>query len=180
MIKNSIFGILTASTVMLAHQVIAADDIGSILNEIKAEKSGSKNTTIGKPPELTPSAPKKASSPKAKAPKVPKVKQSKSSGPKIQIWNPRDKFPKTVTGNGVAGNFVLYGTNTDGNPIYIPAEDFSNPFARQFWIVNVRTRFGPNFLVPVNERRLITVSRSKPLIIIGRGIVPGVYNVQAQ
>lgn len=180
MIKKSIFGILTASAVAFAHQVIAADDIGSILNEIKAEKSGSKNTTIGKPPELAPSAPKKASSPKAKAPKAPKVNKSKSSAPKIQIWNPRDKLPKNVTGNGVAGNFAFYGTNADGNPIYIPAEDFSNPFARQYWLVNVRTRFGPNMLVPINERRLITVSRSKPLIIIGRGILPGVYNVQAQ
>jgi hypothetical protein len=180
MIKKFILRILPICSVTFAHQAIAADDIGSILNEIKAEKSGSKNTTIGKPPELAPTAPKKAASPKAKAPKAPKVKKSKSSGPQIQVWNPRDKLPKNVTGNGVAGNFTFYGTNADGNPIYIPAEDFSNPFARQFWVVNVRTGLGPNFLVPINERRLIKVSRNKPLIIIGRGIVPGVYNVQAQ
>jgi hypothetical protein len=113
----------------------------------------------------------KQSSPKQQAPEPPS----------IPVWNPRDKLPKEITGQGVAGNFVIQGSSSEGNLVLVPAEDADNPFARQFWVVN-RTFAGgqPNILVPIGRRQLVQVSKNQPLIFIGRGILPGVYNVQAQ
>lgn len=108
-------------------------------------------------------------------------KQQAPERPSIPVWNPRDKLPKEITGQGVAGNFVIQGSSSEGNLVLVPAEDADNPFARQFWVVN-RTFAGgqPNILVPIGRRQLVQVSKNQPLIFIGRGILPGVYNVQAQ
>jgi hypothetical protein len=35
-------------------------------------------------------------------------------------------------------------------------------------------------LVPITQRRLVQIPRNKPLIFIGRGIVPGTYIVEAR
>ena len=107
-------------------------------------------------------------------------KQQVPQRPSMPVWNPRDKLPKEIAGQGVAGDFVIQGSSTEGNLVLVPAEDADNPFARQFWVVN-RTFAGgqPNILVPIGRRQLVQVSKNQPLIFIGRGILPGVYNVQA-
>jgi len=108
-------------------------------------------------------------------------KQQVPQPPSIPVWNPRDKMPNEITGQGVAGNFVIQGSSSEGTLILIPAEDANNPFARQFWVVNRIFAGGqPNILVPIGQRQLVQVSKNQPLIFIGRGILPGVYNVQAQ
>jgi hypothetical protein len=94
-----------------------------------------------------------------------------------EIWRPGDPMPTNVLRLRLAGDFAVKGTNSDSNPIFVPAQDASNPFARQFWLVNVFDRMGPNVMLPMGQRPLVKVSPKRPLVIIGRGILPGVYNV---
>jgi hypothetical protein len=110
------------------------------------------------------------------APQTPKTPKAKKQS--IPIWSPTDKLPKEVRGHGLAGNFAIQGSSSDGSIILVPADDANNPFARQFWIVNRSFSGGPNVLVPLGQRRIIQVPNSHPLIIVGRGILPGIYNVE--
>ena len=109
---------------------------------------------------------------------TPASKTPKSKKQSIPIWSPTDKLPKEVRGHGLAGNFAIQGSSSDGSIILVPADDANNPFARQFWIVNRSFSGGPNVLVPLGQRRIIQVPNSHPLIIVGRGILPGIYNVE--
>ncbi len=151
---------------------VAADDVDSILKQISGESSGG-GSSSGQNTSL-----KKSSSPNAGTSST--KKRSQASAPSIKVWNPKDKLPSDVSGQGVAGNFAFYGTNAEGNPILIPAEDAANPFARQYWIVNMHDRVGPNVLIPASQRRLVQVSSRRPLVFVGRGLLPGIYNVQVQ
>lgn len=94
-----------------------------------------------------------------------------------EIWRPGDPMPTNVLRLRLAGDFAVKGTNSDSNPIFVAAQDASNPFARQFWLVNVFDRMGPNAMLPIGQRPLVRVSPKRPLVIISRGILPGVYNV---
>jgi len=93
------------------------------------------------------------------------------------VWSPRDKLPKEIQGHGVAGRFAIQGSTIDSLVILVPAEDADNPFARQFWIMNRTYAGGPSVLVPIGQKEIIQIPANNPLIITGRGIVPGVYNV---
>jgi hypothetical protein len=151
---------------------VAADDVDSILKQISGESNGG-GSSSGQNTSL-----KKSSS--SDSGTTSRKKSTQASAPSIKIWSPKDKLPSDVSGQGVAGNFAFYGTNAEGNPIFIPAEDASNPFARQFWVVNMHDKAGPNVLIPASQRRLLQVSPQRPLVFVGRGILPGVYNVQFQ
>jgi hypothetical protein len=170
--KHILKVVLGVSLISLG-SAVAADDVDSILKQISGESSGGGSSSGSKNTSL-----KKSSS--SDSGTTSRKKSTQASAPSIKIWNPKDKLPSDVSGQGVAGNFAFYGTNTEGNPILIPAEDASNPFARQFWIVNMHDRVGPNVLIPASQRRLVQVSSRRPLVFVGRGILPGVYNVQLQ
>jgi len=178
---------------------MGASSHGSEVDDILKElNGGSKKTSDSENAQSSQSAPsvKSTASSESSAPSTatgtpkPKKKavvkqsvprQQVPQRPSIPVWNPRDKLPKEIAGQGVAGNFVIQGSSSEGALILIPAEDADNPFARQFWVVN-RTYGGgvPNVLVPLGQRQLVQVPSNEPLIFIGRGILPGVYNVQAQ
>lgn len=113
-------------------------------------------------------------------PRKPSDQEVADTLPRNRIWYPGDPMPSNVVGLRLAGDFAVQGTNTDSNPILIPAKDFSNPFARQFWMVNVVDRMGPNARLNFNQRPLVQVSPKRPLVILSRGILPGVYNVAFQ
>lgn len=150
---------------------VAADDVDSILKQISGESSGG-GSSSGQNTSLKKSSSSNTGTSSTK-------KRSQASTPSIKVWNPKDKLPQDVSGQGVAGNFAVYGTSSEGNPILIPAEDAANPFARQYWIVNLRENTGRT-LVPIGQRQMVQVSARRPLIFVGRGILPGVYNVQVQ
>jgi hypothetical protein len=182
-----------------------ASEVDDILKEINGDSkkssssessstsaSGGQNTTLKRTSPQSESSASYSSSSSSQPASTPKPRktvareyspprQQAPQRPSIPVWNPRDKLPKEVTGQGVAGNFVIQGSSSEGTLILIPAEDADNPFARQFWVVN-RTFAGgsPNVLVPMGQRQLVQVPANNPLIFIGRGILPGVYNVQAQ
>jgi hypothetical protein len=100
--------------------------------------------------------------------------------PRDRIFYPGDPMPTNVIGLRLAGDFAVIGTNADANPKLVPSQDARNPFARQFWMVNVRDTMGPNVYLRIHERPLIQVSPKRPLVIIDRGLVPGVYYVAYQ
>jgi hypothetical protein len=165
---------LSVVIVFSVSSVSAQDDISSILNQIKGEKAAPKNTAVEKKSSS-------ASSAKPKQNKSGKSSQ-KSSSPKekIPVWNPKDKLPKDVTGHGVAGNFVIQSESYEGFAVLVPAEDSVNPFARQFKVENMSTGFAPGTVFPAAQRKFVRVSRSRPLIIVGRDPMPGIYRVQAR
>ena len=113
-------------------------------------------------------------------PRKPSDQEVADTLPRNRTWYPGDPMPSNVVGLRLAGDFAVQGTNTDSNPILVPAKDFSNPFARQFWMVNVVDRMGPNAHLNFNQRPLVRVSPNRPLVILSRGILPGVYNVAFQ
>lgn len=113
-------------------------------------------------------------------PRKPSQQEVADSLPRNRVWYPGDPMPSNVVGLKLAGDFAVQGTNTDSNPILIPAKDARNPFARQFWMVNVTDRMGPNVNLRFHERSLVRVLPKRPLVIVSRGIVPGVYNVAYQ
>jgi hypothetical protein len=168
--KHILKVVLGVSLISLG-SAVAADDVDSILKQISGESTGG-GCSSGQNTSL-----KKSSS--SDSGTTPRKKSTQASAPSIKIWNPKDKLPSDVSGQGVAGNFAIYGTSSEGNPILIPAEDAANPFARQYWIVNLRENTGRT-LVPIGQRQLVQVSARRPLIFVGRGILPGVYNVQVQ
>ena len=188
------------TSIMSINTPVRASDVDDILKEINGDSkkssssessstgsSSSQNTTLKRTSSDSEGV-GSSSLPSSEAPKPKKKAVVKQAAPRpqapqqpsITVWNPRDKLPKDVTGQGVAGNFVIYGSSSDGNVILIPAEDASNPFARQYWIVNRAYNGGPDALVPMGQRELIQIPRNQPLIFVGRGPLPGVYNVQEQ
>jgi len=159
-----------ALSVIISSQ--AADDITSILNKIETKKDVPKIPTKNIESKKSNSSSSSSSSSKAKA--------SKPSQPQIPLWQPKDTLPKDIAGQGLYGNFVIRGEDITGGAEIIAAEDAANPFARVFTIVNLSSGMAPGTLVPIGQRRLVQVSKNKPLIFIGRGMLPGLYNVQAQ
>lgn len=110
-------------------------------------------------------------------PRKPSQQEIADQWPRNRVWYPGDPMPTNVVGLKLAGDFAVKGTNVDANPILVPAKDFSNPFARQFWMINVTDTMGPGVNLRFGQRPLVRVSSRRPLVIIGRGILPGIYNV---
>ena len=158
-------------TSMGAVHMAIADDLQSLCNSLKQE-------TVSTAPVAS-SASANNSSAKRKTTTRPTLPQKTTSQPQNVILSPKDKFPPQVTGMYVAGNFMPKYLQDDGL-VMVPAEDFMNPFARQFIVANVRTGVGPGQIVPVSNPHLVQVSPSRPLVIISRGIVPGTYIVNTQ
>lgn len=166
----SVFSIILAGSFSLLSTTHAADDITSILNKIESTKS-------------VPTIPTKSVGETKKSTGKNSSTSNNSSKPRqtqIPLWLPKDKLPKDVAGHGLYGNFVVRGEDITGGAEIIAAEDAANPFARVFTIVNLSSGMAPGTLVPISQRRLVQIPKSKPLIFIGRGILPGLYNVQAQ
>jgi len=113
-------------------------------------------------------------------PRKPSQQEVADSLPRNRIWYPGDPMPTNVIGLRLAGDFAFTGTNTEGNPKLVPVQDVRNPLARQYWLVNVSDRIGRGVYIPHNQRALVRVSPKRPLVIIGRGILPGIYNVAYQ
>ena len=155
----------------------AADEISSILDQIKTEKISAKPAE-GPATSATVHA-EKPSSPPSKI-STGKSASTKHSAPTIKIWAPGDKLPKDIAGQGVAGVFVVKSEHINGGATIVAAEESINPFAREFTIVNITTGLPRGTYIPIGRRETITISKAAPLIFIGRGIVPGSYMVKVQ
>jgi hypothetical protein len=174
---------IAVATAFSLNTMPAADDITAILNQIQTEGSGKKNTTIEKTPVVAPTqtpTPKKkkiASGQKSIAQEKPAPKVAPR--PQIPILKATDKLPKNFRGMGLAGKFKICGTDGNGCPQIIAAEEDGNPFARQFWIINGDAQLVPYRSFRLNERPSFEVPTSKPLIFVGI-FMPGIYNVRLQ
>ena len=166
-------------------------DVSDILNQISSEKETKKQTTVNstaiqpvKAPEPTEKRKEtKKEATKAKTKKV--VEQSKQQAaapqvPRVIVYRPKDKLPKDVAGSCVAGDFLVSGEGVLGGASIIAAEDAMNPFARSFIIKNVSRGYSPGTVLPLENRKLIHISPQRPLVFMGRGMLPGEYEVRAQ
>lgn len=131
-------------------------------------------------PSATPRPATNLNSPTATDLQAKKPASSSSKKPSLPLWGPTDKLPKDVKGHRLAGQFAIQGSTVDAEVILVPAKDADKPFARQFWVVNRRFQGGARALVPIGSREIITIPKNKPMIFLGRGILPGIYNVEMQ
>ena len=168
-------------------------DVGDIINQISAEKEGNKpvnvnSSAIQPVKENESSENRKQSEPKKENKKaqgktnagqtVNRATEQQAS--RIVVYRAKDKLPKDVAGAGVAGDFLITGEDAFGGASIIAAEDAMNPFARCFIIKNVSSGYSTGTVLPLESRKLIRISPQKPLIFIGRDILPGQYQVRAQ
>jgi hypothetical protein len=162
---------------LLAWSPAQADDINSILQQINSETSGGQNTALRKTADQTQIPKKKKASAQKKKQDVEEVQEQVTQ---IKIWNPDDKLPKDIAGQGVAGDFAVMGEAPTGGAVLVPGNGGMNPFARQFIVTNLSSGMAAGTIVPVYWRKHVQVSADRPLIIIGRGAMPGSYMVEAQ
>jgi hypothetical protein len=139
-----------------------ADEVGDILRQIKAENTGSaalKPAPESSKPKPRPQLPstKKKSQPQ---PSSAQPQQQTFSGP---IWGPKDKLPKQFVGHGLAGDFVIVG-HFEGCVMLEAAADRGNIFCRTFVISNASIDLPEFHILPIDDRRPLTIPRSKPLI----------------
>jgi hypothetical protein len=153
-----------------------ADDINTILQQINSETSGGQNTALRKTAD-EPSTPRKK---KSSVKKRTENAATQSQVPQIMVWNPDDKLPNEIAGQGVAGDFAVMGEAPEGGAILVPGNGGMNPFARQFIVTNLSSGMPSGKIIPVYWRKHVQVSADRPLIFIGRGAMPGTYMVQAQ
>ena len=155
----------------------SAEDVGSILQQIKQEKAS--GVTPQKPPSITvPKSVQTSAPPNAvqQTRPQPTYVAPKPSRPSIKIWRPKDKLPKSVVGDGVAGRFAVEG-HYEGRLCLIPFEDRANPFARHFVVVNRSLNLPDFHVLPIPEREIIDIPEERPLIFENRGIM-GYYYVR--
>jgi len=167
--------LLIFTTILISLNVIPAaiaDDLQSLCNSLQQE-------TVSTPAVSRPASKSKSPSSSKTRETSKSTPQRISSQPQNVILSPKDKFPQQVAGMCVAGNFMPKYLQDDGL-VLVPAEDFMNPFARQFIVSNINTGVGPGQMVPVSNPHLVQVSPSRPLVIISRGIIPGTYIVNTQ
>jgi hypothetical protein len=108
------------------------------------------------------------------------ITPKKYSKSKIKIYSPHDKFPPDIIGKGVAGSFVVIQEAIGGGAMVVPAEDALFPLAaRKFIIQNKSSGFPPGEAIPTDQQVRINYPPSNPLIIIGKGPLPGFYTVTA-
>ncbi len=158
---------------LLMSGTIYADDLQSLCNSLK-------NETVTTAPASSSSQQNSSSSASPRKKKTTPVAASVPTGQQRNvILGPKDKFPPQVTGMYVAGNFMPKFLQSDGL-VLVPAEDFMNPFARQFIVSNVNTGVYGAQVVPVQNPHLVQISPNRPLVIISRGIIPGSYIVNTQ
>ena len=163
-------------------------DVSDILNQIDSEKETKKQANVNSTaiqPVTAPAPSGKVQQEKAKQKSPIKQTEKPSKNPtasesRIVVYRPKDNLPKNVTGSGVAGDFLITGEDALGGATIIAAEDALNPFARIFIIKNASSGHPPGTVLPIESRRSITISSENPLLFIGRGMIPGEYQVRAQ
>ena len=96
------------------------------------------------------------------------------------IYSPTDKLPKDIAGKGVAGDFLLIGTDMQGRLQLIAQADRMNPFPRRFTITNDGIRDNPGVVLLIRDYRPVSVPRKAPIILLGRDSLPGGYLVRSQ
>jgi hypothetical protein len=164
---------LLLGTLALSSLALHADD-AAVLKQIDANASAeSQEVPRATPPDVSTV---KSISPVVKK-KVPHSSSEEGSSRKIPIWGPRDKLPKEIVGQGVAGDFVIMGEYLTGGTILVPSEDNLNPFARSFVIVNATSGYPRGTYLELANQSVIHIPRSNPLIFMGR-LGPGTYAVK--
>jgi len=171
--KNLILAVLAVVMISTSR----ADDINAILQQINTENSGGQNTSLKQNDDSAP-VPKRKK--RVSHTESQSVVSSTAAVPQIRIWKPSDKLPNDIAGQGVAGDFAVMGEAREGGAILVPGDGGLNPFARQFIVTNLSSGMAPGTIVPVYWRKHVQVSTDRPLIFIGRGVMPGTYMVQEQ
>lgn len=94
------------------------------------------------------------------------------------IYGPTDKFPDDIAGRGVAGRFLVVGTDMEGRFQLIARSDARNPFPRKFTITNSSIRDRPGVVLLIENYKPLDRSREVPFIILGKAPGMGVYLIK--
>jgi hypothetical protein len=144
-------------------------DVDAVLDRVEAERAAG----YTKPKETK--APSKKTRPASS-----EARPERKREPKVEVHHPRIKLPKNFAGIRIAGKFAFIGTSVEGHPQLVAAEDAMNPFARQFWVENVQSDLGPNVTLTLDQRTIVDIDPTSPLVLVKRGILPGIYWVHAK
>ena len=164
--------------ILLPHES-CGEELSEILRQISEEKSGQtseKKTTsaAAEPPPKKRAQPKKSQAAKPQAVQIPVAQPSRWI-----IYGPKDKLPNNLQGCAVAGDFKLIGEDAFGGALLVAA-DSSLFFARKFIVKNSSSGYAPGTIFPTEKHRIIRVPRERPLLFLGRDMLPGDYLVHAQ
>ena len=166
--------------ILLPHES-RGEELSEILRQISEEKSGKtsdkKNTSAAAEP-----TPKKKTEPKksqAAKPQARAVQTPVAQPPRWIVYGPKDKLPNNLQGCAVAGDFKLIGEDVSGGALLVAA-DSSLFFARKFIVKNSSSGYPPGTIFPTEKHRIIRVPRERPLLFLGRDMLPGDYLVHAQ
>jgi len=159
----------------------AADNVGEILKQIKAEKSGAikpdkPSTSASSTQTSTRNKPKPQKTPESSKPQSANTARSqpKSTPFAMPIHGPKDKLPKQIAGHGLAGDFLITG-HFEGCVRLEAAADRGNIFCRTFIVSNASIDLPEYHMLPLDQWRPLKISRSKPLIFERKGSLAYYY-----
>jgi len=100
--------------------------------------------------------------------------------PTVKVWGPKDKLPRIIAGQLLAGNFSTYGEDINGGLVLVPAQDGPiNAFSRKFIVITRTSGLPRNSFFLNNQQSLVQIPYDKPLIFVRRGSI-GEYIVKDQ
>ena len=100
---------------------------------------------------------------------------SANKTPSVQIWGPKDRLPRNIAGQLLAGDFKVLGQSLNGHAV-LAADD--GIFGRTFEVDNLSSGLAPGDNFPSGQMPRLKFTRSNLLIFIERGIL-GFYTVRS-
>lgn len=152
----------------------------ALLLAISPEKVEAERSAV---PATTPSPAVSTSAASAATKPVTPVQTAPSSGrparidPKAKVYETKDKLPRKISGQALAGEFFVLGEYIEGGTVLYAVEDGGKGFLRQYVVLNRTSGLAPGNYYDLGRRPRVTFSREQPLVFVKK-IFPGLYAVQ--
>lgn len=163
--------------------VHANEELRAILDRLDAYEAESKSSTSAAPkPQPTARAvatptPKPAVKAAATPREKPSAGRSVQIDPKVKVYGTKDKLPRKIAGQPLAGEFFVLGEYIDGGTVLYAVEDEGKGLIRQYVVVNRTSGLPPGSYFDQGRRPRVSFSREQPLIFVKK-LFPGLYAVQ--
>jgi len=171
---------LTVFISVFAWPICATDDVQAILDKVDAYRSNPEQfpTPAPTPPPRNTAAPAQTAEPKEKVSQaVPPKERVPRIDPNIKVFGAKDKLPRKIAGQPLAGEFFVLGEYINGGTVLYAVEDDGKGFLRQYVVVNRTSGLAPGNYFDQGRRPRVTFSREQPLVFVKK-LFPGLYAVQ--
>jgi hypothetical protein len=178
--------LLTAAIVWITWPPLAQanEELRAILDRLDAREAAAKQTATAAPtpqPVKEPVAkpPSKPSTKSAPAPRTaPSSARSAQIDPKAKVYGTKDRLPRKIAGQPLAGEFFVLGEYIDGGTVLYAVEDEGKGLLRQYVVVNRTSGLAPGTYYDQGRRPKVIFTRQQPLIFVKK-LFPGLYAVRA-